>query len=447
MNAVQAPLCLSLIGTLTSANPRHERMLSELKRTAFDASFLPLRQDLLHWLREQRTAGRHLTLLVDGDPEVGAQVVAATQGLFDETLSIGGPGSAAERKRRALIERYGERQFVYVGSDASDLPVWEAAGAAVVVGATRLAERVGTKTRVLQVFAKPRATLKTWIKAIRLHQWVKNALIFMPALLAHQISDPAIMLKTALAFVSFGCCASSVYLINDLFDLPADRQHPRKRHRPFAAGLISIPSGILVAAALIACAVALAAVVGLAYSVVLAGYYILTWAYSLRLKRTALLDVMILAGLYTIRIIAGAAATGIEPSFWLLAMSVFMFLSLGFVKRYAELYDARKAGKLIGHSRGYGPDDLPLILSLGTAGSYAAIVVIALYINSPDSLQLYKHHKTLWLVCPLLLYWISRVWMLTSRGHMHDDPVVFALRDRVSLAVMVALGLIVYLAI
>jgi 4-hydroxybenzoate polyprenyltransferase len=446
MNAADVPLCLDLIGTLTPVNPQHERMLSALKRTAFDINAVPFRPELLQWLREQHAAGRRLTLLTDGDAGLVEQL-GSKLGLFDETLSVEGAGPAAQRKRRALIERYGERRFDYVGSDAADLPVWEAANAAVVVGPAQLADRVGGKTPVLQVFAKPKATVRTWIRAVRLHQWVKNALIFMPALLAHQITDPAVALKTVLAFVSFGCCASSVYLVNDLFDLAADRQHARKRNRPFAAGVLSVPSGIIVASFLMLCAVALAIVVGLPYSVVLAGYYVLTWAYSLRLKRTALLDVMILAGLYTIRIIAGSAATGIDPSFWLLALSVFMFLSLGFVKRYAELNEARKAGKLIGHTRGYGADDLPLILSLGTASSYSAIVVIALYINSPNSLQLYKHHKTLWLVCPLLLYWISRVWLLTARGHMHDDPVVFALRDRVSLVVVAALGLIVYLAI
>jgi 4-hydroxybenzoate polyprenyltransferase len=446
MNAAQVPLCLDLIGTLTPVNPQHERMLSALKRTTFDVNSLPFRPELLQWLREQRASGRRLTLLTDGDAEV-VDHIGEKLGLFDETLSIEGAGPAPQRKRRALVERYGERRFDYVGSDAADLPVWEAANAAVVVGPLQLADRVGGKTPVLHVFAKPRASLRTWVKAVRLHQWVKNALIFMPALLAHQITNPAIALKTVLAFLSFGCCASSVYLVNDLFDLAADRQHPRKRNRPFAAGILSVPSGIAVAALLIVCAIALAAVVGLPYSAVLAGYYVLTWGYSLRLKRTALLDVMILAGLYTIRIIAGSAATAIEPSFWLLALSVFMFLSLGFVKRYAELNDARKAGKLIGHSRGYGAEDLPLILSLGTASSYCAIVVIALYINSPNSLELYTHHKTLWLVCPLLLFWISRVWMLTARGHMHDDPVVFALRDRVSLVILAALGLIVYLAI
>jgi len=221
------------------------------------------------------------------------------------------------------------------------------------------------------------------------------------------------------------------------------KSYPRKRHRPFAAALLSVRSGVTVAVILLLCAALLAALIGWQYALVLACYYVVTWTYSLRLKRVALLDVMMLAGLYTLRIIAGSAATRIELSFWLLAFSVFLFLSLGFVKRYAEIYDARKAGKLLGHGRGYGAEDLSLIMSLGTASGYCAVVVIALYINSVDSIALYHHHKTMWLICPLMLFWISRVWMLTARGHMHDDPVVFALGDRISLLVMGALGLIV----
>jgi 4-hydroxybenzoate polyprenyltransferase len=446
MSTADIPICLGLVGALLPTDPKHERLLSSVKRTPFDAAALPFRPELLQWLRDQHAAGRRLILLSSGDPRFAAGISDALE-LFDETLCITGSGSVAEQRRRTLVDRFGERNFDYVGSEAADLPVWEAARAAVVIGDESLAERVRSMTEVVQCFAKPKATLRTWIKAIRLYQWVKNALIFMPALLAHEIANPAIMLTTLMAFVSFGCCASSVYLVNDLFDLAADRAHPRKRKRPFAAGLLSVPSGFLVAALLIAAAVALAIRVGMPYVLVLVGYYILTWAYSLRLKRTALLDVMILAGLYTVRIIAGSAATGIEPSFWLLALSVFMFLSLGFVKRYAELNDARKAGKIDGHTRGYSPADLPLILSLGTTAGYTAIVVIALYINSDNSLALYHHHKTLWLVCPLLLYWISRVWLLTSRGQMHDDPVVFALKDSVSFVVLAALGLIVFLSI
>lgn len=466
MNQDGVPLCLDIIGTLTPADVRHERSISAFKESPplgwlfrrwrankrsascrpgpehAEARILPFRAELLQWLREQHVGGRRLVLVADGDPQLAEQI-AVHLGLFDEIARTYGAGSAAERKRRTLVERFGEHGFDYAGSDPSDMIVWEASRAALVVGDRSLRDRVGLKTRVLRVFPATKPTLHTWLKAIRLHQWVKNALVFLPPLLAHRIAEPVVLLKAVMAFVAFGCCASSVYVTNDLFDLAADREHPRKRHRPFAAAVLSVRSGLYAAVALLLCAALLAAAIGWRYAVVLACYYIVTWSYSLRLKRVALLDVMMLAGFYTLRIIAGSAATRIELSFWLLAFSVFLFLSLGFVKRYAELYDARKAGKLAGHGRGYGPDDLALIMSLGTASGYCAVVVIALYINSADSIALYHRHKPMWLICPLMLFWISRVWMLTSRGHMHDDPVVFALRDRMSLLVFGALGLIV----
>jgi len=471
VNADRVPLCLDIAGTLTPANIRLERAIRAFKETPpllgwllrrwrgrrasalqaaetehVAAKTLPFNAELVSWLREQRSAGQRLVLLADGDALLAEQIAAHLE-LFDEIASTEGDGPASERKRRALVQRYGEHGFDYGGSDADDLVVWEASRAGLVVGNRRLSERVALKTRVLRVFPAPRPTLRTWIRAIRLHQWVKNVLVFLPPLLAHRIAEPDVILDASMAFVAFGCCASSVYVTNDLFDLAADRAHPRKRRRPFAAAVLSVRSGVLAAGLLLLCAAGLAALIGARYAAVLACYYVVTWAYSLRLKRLALLDVMTLAGLYTLRIISGSAATHIDPSFWLLAFSVFLFLSLGFVKRYAELYDARKSDKLLGHGRGYGSDDLSLIMSLGTASGYCAVVVIALYINSADSMALYHRHKTMWLICPLMLFWISRVWMLTARGKMHDDPVVFAMRDRTSLVVVALLGLIAFWAI
>jgi 4-hydroxybenzoate polyprenyltransferase len=446
MNAQSIPLGLRLTGTLTPVNLRSESTLARLRRSSVDPTTLPFRRELLEWLRSQHTAGRRLVLLVDDESAI-AQQVAAELNLFDEVVNIAGPGSQAERTQRALVERFGEHGFDYVGSEISDLPVWRASRGAVVVGDRALAGRVSGASSVLQTLPAAKPTVRTWLKAIRLHQWVKNALVIVPPLLAHRINEPEVLLTALLAFIAFGCCASSVYVVNDLFDLTADRQHPRKRTRPFASGLLTVRSGIVASLLLISCAALLAAYIGMPYVLVLGTYYIVTWAYSLRLKRVALLDVMTLAGLYTLRIIAGAAATGVELSFWLLALSVFLFLSLGFVKRYTEIYDARKAGEMGAHARGYGVDDLSAVISLGTSSGYSAVVVIALYINSTESTALYHHHKTLWLVCPLMLFWISRVWLLTARGHMHDDPVVFALRDRVSLLIVVALAIIVFQAI
>jgi 4-hydroxybenzoate polyprenyltransferase len=463
MNDSSVPLCLAFDGTLTTARSGDERMLLALKQSPsavlqafrqrpeqvshFDAQTLPLRRELIEWLRQQRAEGRRLVLLADQDRDSAVQV-AGSLTLFDEIADTDEyRGTPAERRRSALIARYGERGFDYVGSEATDRIVWNASRRAIIVGDAKVARGIDAGIEIANPLPGSKASLRTWIKAIRLHQWIKNGLIFVPALLAHVITAPPVLARGLMAFVAFGLCASSVYVINDLFDLNADRQHPRKRHRPFAAGQLSIRSGFSAAAVMLIASAGLAAAVNLRFLGVLAGYYVTTWAYSLRLKRVPLLDVMILAGLYTLRIIAGAAAMEIPLSFWLLAFSVFMFLSLGFVKRYAELHDASRAGRLLGHARGYGESDLPLIMSLGTAAGYSSIVVMALYINSSDSESLYHHHKPLWLICPLMLFWISRVWIVATRGAMHDDPVVFALRDRFSLLILAALVAIVLLSI
>ncbi|MGO9594061.1 MAG: UbiA family prenyltransferase [Steroidobacteraceae bacterium] len=473
MNDTSIPLCLGLDGTLTPVRTSDERLLIAAKHSAaaflgslaafyrragssrrlapidaqVDADTLPFRRELLDWLRTQRSAGRPLVLLVDGD-RASAENVASHLNLFDEIATTEHyQGTPPERRRSALVARFGEHRFDYVGSEAADRIVWDAARRAIVVGDAGLGRSIDHNVEVEVTLPAPKASLRAWIKAIRLHQWSKNGLILVPALLAHVIFKPHVLLSGLLAFVAFSLCASSVYIINDLFDLSADRQHPRKRHRPFAAGLISARSGLRSALLLFIVAACIAISVGPRFVAVLAGYYALTWAYSLRLKRLPLLDVMMLAGLYTLRIIAGAAAMRVPLSFWLLAFSVFMFLSLGFVKRYAELDDALKVGTLTRHARGYVASDLPLIMSLGTASGYCAIVVMALYINSSDSLALYQHHKALWLICPLMLFWISRVWIVATRGAMHDDPVVFALHDRVSLLILVTLGVIVLVSV
>jgi 4-hydroxybenzoate polyprenyltransferase len=475
MNALEnaPPLCVDLDGTLTPVDTLHESLLSLVRRApafllrlpglllkgkaAFkdavaeraqiDVALLPLRPELLQWLLAERAAGRHLVLVTASNGRM-AEAIAAAHPVFDSVIaSDGSRNLAGEHKRAALVARFGEQGFDYAGNETKDLAVWRSARRAVVVGGAGLAAAASKVAQVERVFPAGPPSPRVWIKAARLHQWVKNVLIFLPALLAHSIFNPTVLLESALAFVAYGLCASSVYVVNDLLDLDADRRHPRKRKRPFASGAISARSGLVFTVLLLAAAIAIALVVGLRFAVVLAAYYALTWAYSVRLKRAAIVDVMTLAGLYTMRIIAGAAATGILPSFWLLALSMFGFMSLGVVKRYTELHDAAKAGTAGGHGRGYSAEDLPLLLSLGSAAGFCAVVVMALYINSPDSQVLYKHTKTMWLICPLMLYWISRVWLLTARGQMPDDPVVFAVRDRISLATFALIGLVVLIAI
>jgi 4-hydroxybenzoate polyprenyltransferase len=473
MNDAAVPLCLDLDGTLTSVNTLHESLLGLARysplsifalpgwlskgkarfkreistRVNIDVASVPFRPELLEWINAERIGGRRLVLATAADRSI-AEAVARHLGIFDEIVASDGTVNlSGEAKRRVLVERFGEKGFDYAGNDSCDEIVWSSSRRAIVVGSPALVERVRQITEVERTFTAASGGVMTWLKAIRLHQWVKNGLIFLPALLAHKILQPDILLDSLLAFLAFGMCASSVYLVNDLFDLVSDRHHLHKHHRPFASGTLSARNGLIAAIVLLSASVLLAMLINPRFCMVLSGYYVITWAYSLRLKRAALVDVMTLAGLYTIRIIAGAAATTIPLSFWLLAFSVFIFLSLGFVKRYTELNEALQAGKTGSHGRGYWASDLPLLLTLGTAAGYCTVVVMALYINSTDSQALYSHNKPLWLICPLLLYWISRVWLLTTRGQMHDDPIVFALRDRISLLVLGLLGIIAMVAI
>jgi 4-hydroxybenzoate polyprenyltransferase len=303
-----------------------------------------------------------------------------------------------------------------------------------VRGSRRLQRAAAEQTSVLHAFPETINTAGAVIRTMRPHQWAKNVLILVPLLAAH-LSDLTHVAQTVLAMVSFCLCASSVYVLNDLLDLPADRAHPRKSRRPFASGDLSVATGLVMAPALLAVAVVLAMLLPVKFQLVFATYYAVTVSYSFVLKGIVLVDALLLASLYTLRIIAGAAATEVPLSFWLLLFAVFLFLSLAFVKRFAELEALRRQQRLGAAGRGYHVEDLPLLQSLGTASGYMSVLVLALYINSPEIQALYHRPKFIWMLCVLMLYWISRVWMKAQRGRMHDDPVVFALKDRVSLAI------------
>jgi 4-hydroxybenzoate polyprenyltransferase len=279
-----------------------------------------------------------------------------------------------------------------------------------------------------------------------LHQWVKNALVFLPLALAHRLHDPALLGKAALGFLAFGLCASSVYLLNDLLDLPADRQHVRKRHRPFAAGTISIVNGAALIPCLLTVALGIALCLPKAFLGVLGLYYASTLAYSFRLKRLVLLDVMVLASLYSLRMIAGGTAVSVPLSFWLLAFSVFLFLSLALVKRYTELLPLNELGLTQVAGRGYQATDLETLAQFGITSGYLAVLVLALYVNSDAVKTLYTRPEVIWLICPLGLYFISRIWLLARRGLLHDDPVVFAIQDRQSQFIAVLGALLLWIA-
>ena len=467
------PLIVDMDGTLVLSDTLHESLVTLLRRNPLyvlvlpfwllggkarfkhevarrvlpDVQSLPYNEPLLAWLRDQR--GTREIVLCTAANGVLAHAVATHTDVFDTVLASDGERNlSGKEKTHALTERYGERGFDYAANDKRDRSVWSAARHAIVVNAPRAVEHAARKhATVDRVFPRERRGFMIWARALRLHQWAKNLLIFVPLLMAHLAYDRALVMQALLAFVAFGLCASSVYVLNDLIDLPADRAHPRKRFRPFAAGRLPLMAGFVLAPTLLVLAFCLAALLPERFVWVLIGYYLLTLAYSLRLKRVEMLDVVVLAALYTARIIAGGVATNIPLSFWLLAFSMFLFLSLALVKRHTELTVMRANGVTAAAGRGYRIDDLPLLGALGGASGFLAVLVLALYINSRDSERLYDHPQLLWLLCPLLLYWISRMWLLTFRGRMHDDPLMFALRDPASLLVFAFSVLAVLLAI
>jgi 4-hydroxybenzoate polyprenyltransferase len=421
-----------------------KRQLAE--RVRVDPTNLPYDERVLALLRE--STDRHRVLCTASDERL-VQPLAEHLGCFEEVIASDGQRNlAGTRKAGALVERFGERGFDYAGNGPVDLAVWARARRALVVNAGPGLARAAAKRCELEAhWPSQGGGLRTWLRALRLHQWLKNLLVFIPLVASHRMFDLPSLTAAACGFLAFGLCASGVYLLNDLLDLPSDRQHPRKRLRPFAAGSLSLLQGALLAPLLAVAGLALAWWAEPRFAGVLAIYYLLTLGYSLRLKRVVMLDVILLAALYTVRIIGGAVVIGSALSFWLLAFSMFIFLSLALLKRYIELSAMLSEGKISAAGRGYAVDDLPLLQSLGAASGYLAILVLALYINSPESIELYTRPQALWLLCPVLLYWVSRTWVVAHRGEMDDDPVVFAATDRVSqivgvLCAVIALGAI-----
>lgn len=406
--------------------------------TSIDVTSLPYNQELLTWLRAEKAQGRRI-VLATASHRILADQVAAHLDLFDEVLATDGTTNLkSSAKREALVSRYGERGYDYVGNDWPDIQVWQSAAQAhVVSNSSSLIEKARSygNLGVLMGDGKPPLAVAVF-KAMRPHQWMKNLLVFIPLLAAHQYMQAVSVMQALLAFVVFGFTASSVYLLNDLVDVADDRHHARKRSRPLASGNLSLLQGWAAWPAFLILAFALGGPVGALpcrFMASMAVYFVLTMAYSLRLKQVPIVDVLTLAMLYTLRIIAGAAAIAVPLSFWLLSFSMFIFLSLAFIKRYSELRAAREAGKdgaLRG--RGYDPQDFELVASLGGSAGYTAVLVLALYIQDSNTASLYATPTIIWLACPLLLFWISRAWLIAHRGNMHDDPIVFALKDRVS---------------
>ncbi|MCQ8781287.1 UbiA family prenyltransferase [Mangrovibrevibacter kandeliae] len=409
----------------------------------FDASLLPYRQEVVEELRRARADGRRI-VLATGANEVLAHAVAEHLDLFDAVMaSDDAVNLTAERKLERIASIEHPDGFGYYGNSHDDVCLLDAAAAPVVVAPDRQVAQ-WQRGSGAPVIARDGGGLRPYLKAMRPHQWMKNLLIFVPLVMAHEFLNLPMVLDGLLAFVSFSAAASSVYLVNDLLDLTADRRHKTKRNRPFASGAVPIPGGLALAAGLLCSSFAIAALLPVAFLAMLCSYLVMTTAYSVFIKRMLLIDVIVLAALYTVRIIAGAMAADVEVSFWLLAFSIFFFLSLALVKRFTELQDFGGGAHRSKTGRGYVDVDLETIGQAGMASGFAAVTVLALYVDSSEVRHLYGEPRMMWLLCPLVLYIIVRIWILARRDQMHDDPVVFILRDWRS-QIMIALGALMLL--
>lgn len=409
-----------------------------------DIASLPYDNEVIKYINDYRAKGGKVALITATN-HLLAEKIANHLNIFDEVFgSDGNVNLKGAVKAGFLVKRFGRGNFCYMGDSYADLPIWENAGKVVTVNAHR------SLCRQTEALDKPFEHLKTfnhsWLPyliALRPHQWLKNILIFVPVLAAHKF-DVNLLLSSIQAFIAFCLIASSVYIFNDLLDLNADRAHIRKRLRPFASGVIPLFHGNIIAFVLLSGGIVIAAFLNWMFLFAIGAYYVISLAYSLVLKRKVVIDICILAGLYTMRILAGGFATGIELSIWLLAFSVFFFLSLAAVKRQAELVDLAEGDKMLVTGRGYKVQDLPIITIISMTSGYISVFVLMLYINSPNVINLYQTPEILLGICCILLYWLTRTVLVTQRGSMHDDPVVFAAKDRISqICFIIILGLVI----
>lgn len=465
--SVKGTIAVDLDGTITLTDTLHESVLLILKNKplmllmfpfwlikgiAFfkfkiseiinlDVTALPYNEPLIEWLKSERADGKKIVLCSASNENITLAVADYLQ-MFDDVMSSDATTNLKSvNKRKALENKFGKKGYDYVGNSRADIAVWAGSRHAILVNTNqRISNKVMKFTTVFRTFPPSNDTISEWRKALRLHQWLKNMLLFIPILAAHQIGNVQLLSKLMLAFVSFSLCASAIYIMNDLLDLESDRRHPNKQSRPFATASLSILTGVVLFHVLIVVSFTLGLMINTAFLSVLIGYFLLANMYSLALKRLVLVDCLILAILYTMRIIAGAAAIYLPLSFWLMAFSIFIFLSLALMKRYAELMMQIKAGNKHAQGRGYAVTDASLLQTLGVSAGYLSVLVIALYLRSEEVILLYTQPAAIWFSIPLLLFWISWIWLKAHRGEMHDDPIVFAIKDKTSLLIAVLIA-------
>jgi 4-hydroxybenzoate polyprenyltransferase/phosphoserine phosphatase len=467
------PLVVDMDGTLIKVDSLHEAFVQALARTplytmralltlkrgpaAFKAAIadcvlpdpetVPVNEEVLELIKQAKIEGRRVYLATAADRRF-AKAISDAIGLFDGIFASGdGINLKGKAKADQLANRFGVRGFDYIGNDATDIPVWRVARAALVVGTSRnLAKRVALEHPQVIDIGSHEIKLRKYLSALRPHQWLKNALVALPAAAGHSFS-PSVLITVLVAVISFSFGASSVYLVNDMLDLPHDRIHPQKRRRPIAAGAMSLSHATILLAVVALISIGAALLLPWAFMLILFCYFGLSLSYSLYLKRKLMIDVVALAALYGIRVLAGGAATGIVLSHWLVGFCFFIFLSLALVKRQSEIISlpSDTVGNVKG--RGYRLQDLQSLTALTAASGFVSVLVLALYISSADVNELYRAPELLWGICILLVYWLGRVYFLTGRGEMHQDPVIFAATDRISLVTAILVIAIFFLAL
>jgi 4-hydroxybenzoate polyprenyltransferase len=468
---MQIPLVVDFDGTLVRTDALHESLVQNLFRHPFrfarailnlprgkaafkavlaesylfEAADLPYVTAVIEEIEKARSAKRRVVLASASNSKI-VNRVAEYLGTFDEVIGSEEHNLGGANKAEVLNARYGSKGYDYIGNSPADLAVWQHAKTAFVVSKKKslIAKLQSQHTQVVVLPDPPKRII--WLRQLRVHQWLKNLLLGAPMAASFAASGIDNLDKLVLGFFSFSFIASSVYLMNDLLDLENDRAHHSKRERPLASGRISLLSGLATAILLMPLGLVMASFVGPGFLLITMIYLATTFAYSFWLKKAVIIDCLVLAFLYTIRVIAGALAVDLSVTFWLLAVSVFMFLSLAWVKRYAELNKALSLGATEAKGRGYRVSDLPMLGFFGVASGFMGVLVFTLYIDSNSSEQIYRTPELAWFAIPVLVYWISRIWLKAYRGEMNEDPMVFAFKDRASLASAALLGLVLYVA-
>ncbi|WP_374079897.1 UbiA family prenyltransferase [Bdellovibrio bacteriovorus] len=415
--------------------------------TAFHPQLIPYREDVLQIIKAYRTDQKGQVILASASPQVWVEAVANHIGLFDQSIgSTEHKNLKGSQKLLALREVIGSKTFTYIGDHIADLNLWQHSSEIVAVNPSRiLTTKIQALQKPTQIIQDKKTPWKLLLKQIRPHQWVKNALVFLPALAGHKLLVPEVFFKSLLAFAGFSLSASFVYVLNDLLDLPSDRNHHTKKKRPFASGNLPIKWGVFLLPLLLLGTSIFAFLLPLPFAGWIATYLILNIAYSFYFKQSVIVDIIILSMMYTLRIFAGSAAASVPVSEWLLSFSTLFFFSLACVKRYTEII--RSKNKITIDGRGYRQIDYPMVQSLGVGSGLISILIILLYLQGGEVRALYKNPQSLWYATPILLFWVSRIWLLTNRDEIHDDPVVFAVKDKVSWICLLILGIVFGLSI